>query len=151
MMMVVQRLLVFDVLSRTSNKNMSTWQSFQFVRRICNCNSEYDTLMNLALSSVGSRLLQEVMADVSVMQLLQWQRICLQYALRLTEHRHGNFVVTKLIQVSPSWFCSRLCVALSGHVCRLARHQCGSRVLERIMERCCSRHINALFDERPKS
>ena len=145
--MVAQRLLLFDIISQPFNDAAFIWQSVQSGRCIHNCNSEDNAFMNLALSSIGSRLLQEIMGDVPAMQLLQWQRICLQHALRLTKHRHANFVVAKLIQVSPPWFCASLYVALAGHVCILARHQRGSRILERIMEHCCFRQINALFVE----
>ena len=147
MIMVAQRLLPFDILSQICNDGASTCQAVQPGHCISNCDGEDDAFMKLALSSIGSRWLQTVMGDVPGTKLLQWQRICLQHALRLTEHRHGNFVVAKLVQVSSPSFCSRFCVALAGHVCRLARHQCGSRILERIMEHCCSCQIDAWFAE----
>ena len=124
--MVVQRLLIFDVL---------------------HCNNEEDAFMTLALSSSGSRLLQDLIEVVSASTLLQWQRVCLEHALALTKHLHGNFVVAKLIQESPPWFCSALCVAFVGHVPYLARHQRGSRILERIMEHHGSGQVNFFYDE----
>ena len=100
--MVVQRLLLFDAIHR---------------------NDEEDAFMALALSSAGSRSLQDLIEAVSATTLLQWQRVCLEHALTLSKHRHGNFVVAKLIQESPPWFCSALSAALVGHVSHLARHQ----------------------------
>ena len=81
--MVVHRLLIFDGI---------------------HCNDEEDAFMTLALSSAGSRLLQDLIGAASATTLLQWQRACLKHALILTKHRHGNFVVAKLIKESPPWF-----------------------------------------------
>ena len=124
--MVVQRLLPFDAFHR---------------------NDVEDAFMTLALSSAGSRLLQDLIEAVSATTLLQWQRVCLEYAIPLTKHRHGNFVVAKLIQESPPWFCSALCAALVDHVPYLARHQRGSRILERIMEHCGPGQVDFFFAE----
>ena len=124
--MVVLRLLLFDALHR---------------------NDEEDAFMILALSSAGSRLLQDLIEAVSATMLLQWQCACLEHALTLTKHRHGNFVVAKLIQESPPWFCSALCAALVGHVSHLARHQSGSRILERIMEHHAPGQVDFFFAE----
>ena len=124
--MVVQRLLLFGALHR---------------------NDEEDAFMTLALSSAGSRLLQDLIEAVSATTLLQWQRVCLEHALALTKHRHGNFVVAKLIQESPPWFCSALCAALVGHVSHLARNRSGSRILERIMEHHGPGQVDFFFAE----
>ena len=93
-----------------------------------------DTFLGLALTPAGSRLLQELIETASTIGLAGLHRICLQHALLLSKHRHGNFVVTKLIQESPPWFCVGLCRVFAGNICQLARHMCGSRVLERIIE-----------------
>ena len=79
--MVVQWLLLFDTIQYHDEK---------------------ESFMTLALSSTGSRLLQYFIEVVCATTLLQWQYICLKHALTLIKHRHGNFVVTKLIQESPA-------------------------------------------------
>ena len=93
-----------------------------------------DTFFDLAVTAAGSRLLQDLMETASAVGLIALQRMCLQDALFLTKHRHANFVVTKLIQESPTWFCFGICRAFVGKIGKLARHRCGSRVLERIIE-----------------
>jgi hypothetical protein len=112
-----------------------------------NRDNEEDAFMTLAFRSDGSRLLQDRIEAVSATTLLQWQRVCLEHALILTKHRHGTFVVSKLIQESPPWFCSALCVAFMGHVADLARNQRGSRILERIMEHHGSGQVEFFFAE----
>ena len=124
--MVAQRLLRFDTIHHID---------------------EEDAFMTLAFRSDGSRLLQNRIDTVSTTTLLQWQRVCLEHALILTKHRHGTFVVSKLIQESPPWFCSALCAALVGHVADLARNQRGSRILERIMEHHGSGQVEFFFAE----
>ena len=124
--MVAQRLLRFDTIHHID---------------------EEDAFMTLAFRSDGSRLLQNRIDTVSTTTLLQWQRVCLEHALILTKHRHGTFVVSKLIQESPPWFCSALCVAFMGHVVDLARNQRGSRILERIMEHHGSGQVEFFFAE----
>ena len=106
-----------------------------------------DTFIDLALAPAGSRLLQELIETASAVGLAGLQRICLQHALFLSKHCHANFVVAKLIQESPPWFCVELCRAFAGHVCELARHRCGSRVLERIIEHHGHRTVDFFFAE----
>ena len=106
-----------------------------------------DTFLDLALAPAGSRLLQELTETASATGLAGLQRICLQHALLLTKHRHANFVVAKLIQESSPWFCVGLCRAFAGNVCELARHRCGSRVLERIIEHHGHCKIDFFFAE----
>ena len=64
-----------------------------------------DTFLDLALAPAGSRLLQELIETASAIGLAGLQRICLQHALFLSKHCHANFVVVKLIQMCPQWFC----------------------------------------------
>ena len=106
-----------------------------------------DTFIDLALAPAGSRLLQELIETASAVGLAGLQRICLQHALFLSKHCHANFVVAKLIQVSPPWFCFELCRAFAGNVCELARHRCGSRVLERIIEHHGHGQVDFFFAE----
>ena len=124
--MVAQRLSLFDAIHR---------------------NDEEDAFITLAFSSHGSRLLQDRIEVVSATTLLQWQRVCLEHALILAKHRNGTFVVSKLIQESPPWFSSALCVAFVGHVADLARNRRGSRILERIMEHHGSGQVEFFFAE----
>ena len=124
--MVAQRLLLYDALLRAEER----WHP---VRLSIGPDMNANTFMDLALVADGSRLLQELI-ETTPTGLKLLQRICLEHAVLLVRHHHANFVVTKLIQESPPWFCYRLCLAFAGNVCELARHRCGSRVLERIIE-----------------
>ena len=106
-----------------------------------------DTFLDLALAPAGSRLLQELIETASAIELAGLQRICLQHALFLSKHCHANFVVVKLIQECPPWFCVELCRAFTGNVCELARHRSGSRVLERIIEHHGYCNVDFFFAE----
>ena len=144
--MVPRRLLIFDVLRQAGEEEeeeeeeedckpvwLSIGNGWGITLRI-EFQIDADTFFDLALLAAGSRLLQDLIETASAVGLIALQRICLQHALFLTKHRHANFVVTKLIQESPTWFCFGICRAFAGKICKIARHRCGSRVLERIIE-----------------
>ena len=145
--MVSWRSLLFDAIAQAGHDNWeSPWLLIVSGSRITHrirLEIAVDTFLNLALTPAGSRFLQEFIETVSSTRvMMQLQQMCLEHALLLTKHYHANFVVTKVKQEPPPWICSTLNVALAGHVCSLARHQRGSRVLERIMEH----HSNCKID-----
>ena len=151
--MVGRRLMLYEVPEHTAKRK--PWEYIWLtigpgsgVILTIQSDIDADTFMDLAVTAIGSRLLQDIIDTAHKSNLIRLQNICVEHAIFLAKHRHGNFVVSKLIQesVTPS-FVSVLCHQFIGEIPSLAMHQRGSRVLERIMEHCDCDQIEFFFDE----
>lgn len=105
-------------------------------------------VLSLSLTQFGSRVVQKAIASASeVRDRERFAKELLQHAMDLYVSPHGNHVLAKLIEVLPS---TRLvCIAekMRGQATMVARHQFGSRILERLMEHCSEEQMGFLLDE----
>eukprot|EP00435_Cladocopium_sp_Y103_P028321 s2134_g7.t1 len=105
-------------------------------------------VLSLSLTQFGSRVVQKAIASASdVRDREKFAEELLQHAMDLYVSPHGNHVLAKLIEVLPS---TRLvCIAekMRGQATVVARHQFGSRILERLMEHCSEEQMGFLLDE----
>ena len=103
---------------------------------------------SLSLTQFGSRVVQKAIASASdIAERERFAAELLQHSMDLYVSPHGNHVLAKLIEVLPS---TRLvCIAekMRGQATMVARHQFGSRILERLMEHCSEEQIGFLLDE----
>ena len=151
--MVCRRLLLYDVPQHTMKNNpwdhiwLTIGHGSGITLRI-ESDIDADTFMDLASTSIGSLLLQDLIGETSEHNIAHLNRICLEHALYLATHWYGSFVVMKLVQESTTpAFVSDLCYAFVGEISSLAMHRCGSRVLERIIENCDCTQVDFFFDE----
>lgn len=102
---------------------------------------------SLSLTQFGSRVVQKAIGNASPQERETFAEALLPHAMDLYMSPHGNHVLAKLIEVLPS---TRLvCIAqrMRGQATSVARHQFGSRILERLMEHCTEEQIGFLLDE----
>jgi len=106
----------------------------------------------LSLTQFGSRLVQQAVAVASSAQREQLAEALLRESrdedpTELFCSPHANHVVAKLIAVMPPARLGRVGEAMRGEATSVARHQFGSRVLERLIEHCGENQIGFLLDE----
>jgi len=71
-----------------------------------------------------------------------------QHTVQLYESPHGNYVLTKAIEVMPSASLGPIIqqIAKKGHL-QVARHRFGCRILERLIEHCTEKEMGSLIDK----
>jgi pumilio RNA-binding family len=71
----------------------------------------------------------------------------LQDVTELYTSPHANHVIAKLIEIMPVRNLASIGEAMRGKATTVARHQFGSRILERLIEHCGEDELGFLFDE----
>merc|ERR1719199_305652 len=101
----------------------------------------------LSLTPSGSRLVQQVIVIASAPQREQLLKELLTDVTELYTSPHANHVVAKLVEVMPARNLASIGEAMRGKATTVARHQFGSRILERLIEHCDENLIGFLLDE----
>mmetsp|Transcript_23183 Transcript_23183/g.36930 ORF Transcript_23183/g.36930 Transcript_23183/m.36930 type:complete len:701 (-) Transcript_23183:178-2280(-) len=103
----------------------------------------------LTLTQSGSRLVQKVIDVASTEQRARVLEILLddEDITGLYTSPHANHVIAKLIEILPSKNIASVCEALRGKATTVARHQFGSRILERLVQFSNEDCIGFLIDE----
>lgn len=105
-------------------------------------------VLSLSLTQFGSRVVQKAIASASeVRDRERFAEELLQHAMDLYVSPHGNHVLAKLIEVLPSTRLVGIAEKMRGQATMVARHQFGSRILERLMEHCSEEQMGFLLDE----
>lgn len=106
-------------------------------------------VLSLSLTQFGSRVVQKAIASALEVPLdrEKFAEELLQHAMDLYVSPHGNHVLAKLIEVLPSTRLVCIVEKMRGQATMVARHQFGSRILERLMEHCSEEQIGFLLDE----
>lgn len=104
---------------------------------------------SLALTQYGSRLVQKAIDVASTEQQIYLLEMLLNGAdiAELYSSPHANHVIAKLIEILPPKYISSIGEALRGKATTVARHQFGSRILERLVQFSNEDHIGFLLDE----
>jgi hypothetical protein len=103
----------------------------------------------LALTQSGSRVVQKVIDVASTKQREQLLYVLLAdvSVSELYTSPHANHVVAKLVEIMPPTSLTRIGESMRGKATTVARHQFGSRILERLVEHCGEDQIGFLLDE----
>lgn len=105
-------------------------------------------LRHLSLTKAGCRLVQkafEVSGANGVRDLMIAE--LKDHVVELYESPHGNFVLSKAIEVLPAAKTDFILSALLGRGVEVSKHRFGCRVLCRLLEHCDEEQIGQLLDE----
>lgn len=101
----------------------------------------------LSLTPGGCRVVQKLIDLSSAKQHEQILDVLLQDFTETYTSPHANHVIAKLAQSMPAKSLARIGVAMDGKATTVARHQFGSRILERLIEHCSENDIDFLLDD----
>lgn len=100
--------------------------------------------VQLALRSEDySRLVQQLVA-VAGSERHRLIAAIAPHTHKLYDSQHGNYVLTKLIEVVPASCLRPIVAQLEGRATATARHRFGCRVLERLIDHCSREQLHAI-------
>lgn len=101
----------------------------------------------LSLTQHGCRLVQMVVDMSATQEREQLLEGLLQEVMELCTSPHANHVIAKLVEIMPAGSLLGIVAALHGKATTVARHQFGSRILERLVEHGSEIEIGSFLEE----